>query len=113
MKRMIGFTGSLMLLFLLLTSVILPSLPKADAGSSDKNTGKVFSAEVSQEEEYKFIVKESGGKVAVFRKGEEKPFYVSKARVSDLPEQDAAMLQSGIKIYGRQELDRALEDFCS
>ena len=114
MKRMIGFTGSLLLLFLLFSAVILPSFKRAGANAAKPLQEESFYSPASAENDScKFILKDSNGWVAAFRAGEDKPFYVSNTRVCDLPEVDRNELKKGIKAGTRQQLGHLLEDFCS
>ena len=65
-------------------------------------------------EELRFIVRESGGKVCVFREGfQAQPAIVTEISVGDLPAADRALLEAGMEIAGREALLRLLEDLGS
>ena len=64
--------------------------------------------------EYKYIVREHNGYVAVFPPaGGETPSYVTKMPVALLPDMDRLSLEKGIKIKTEAELTSILEDFTS
>lgn len=114
MKQLIGFTGSLLLLFLIFSSLILPSVRISASPSPEESeiTANSVTAEYPSVKD-KYILGESGGKVAAFYEGEDSPFYVSETRIADLPLKDAEDLKKGISVETRQELGRLIEDICS
>ena len=57
--------------------------------------------------------KEYNGKIAVFEKGNEKPFKVTEVHISDLPEVDKQILKLGIETDNKKNLNTILEDYCS
>lgn len=114
MKQLIGFTGSLLLLFLVFSSLILPSIrisAKQKPDEPDVTTNTVTAEYPSIKDKYR--LGESAGRVAAFYEGEDKPFFVSSTRVADLPEPDAESLKKGIVVETRQELGKLIEDICS
>ena len=114
MKRLIGLTGSLLLLFLMFSAIILPSFRRNGANAAGaQNTQPMYTPAATQTEDHKFILKDSDGWVAAFRAGEDKPFFVIFTRVADLPESDRSSLKEGIKAETRQQLGQLLEDYCS
>ncbi len=59
------------------------------------------------------IVKEYGGKIAVFLPDATTPSQIlPDPYVRDLPETDRTMLQTGISIYSAEQLQRLIEDLC-
>lgn len=60
-----------------------------------------------------FVVKDYGGKVAVFLKNEDEPFIILETLTSFLPEADVIALQQGIEVIGSTALRELLEDFTS
>lgn len=58
-----------------------------------------------------FLLAESEGKVAVFRSGETEPLCVLEVYVSELPESDRRLLQSGIAVSNENELYALIEDY--
>jgi hypothetical protein len=62
----------------------------------------------------RFIVREHGGRVCVFREGfRTQPAIVTEISVEDLPAADRALLTQGMEIAGREALLRLLEDLGS
>ena len=60
-----------------------------------------------------YVVKDSCGKIAVFRSGESAPLTVTRTRTESLPKSDAKRVKEGIEVTDETELKRVLEDFCS
>ena len=60
-----------------------------------------------------YLLREYNGKIAVFKTGEDKPVKITSTQVASLPKQDAKKLKEGISAATRQELEKALEDYCS
>ena len=114
MKQLLIITGSFLLLCLVINCIVLPSLPSARAEAPQ--TGVPYAAEEKAsvvQNEQKFRLGIYDGMVSAFRSGEDKPFYTSQTKVSDLPEADRAALAEGISVDTRKELNRMMEDFCS
>ena len=57
------------------------------------------------------LLKDYGGRLAVFRPGESEPLQVYEVYTHLLPEGDVAALQAGIPVDSEDRLDRLLEDF--
>ncbi len=64
-------------------------------------------------EEYKYILKEFNGKLAVFEIDEKTPKMIFDVTIDSLPEVDALALKNGLKIKDEQELNDRIEDFIS
>ena len=61
-----------------------------------------------------YVIREIGDKVAVFRYGEEEPFYtLERSLVQSLPQYDQKLLKAGIKVYSNDELQALIEDYDS
>ncbi len=61
-----------------------------------------------------FVLKEYGGKIALFLPGEDKPNQIyPDPYVRDLPEADRKELESGIAIYSNEQLQNLIADLCS
>lgn len=60
-----------------------------------------------------YIIKAEKGYIVVYKKGEDKAYLTTDCRVSNLPKGDALYLEKGIEIKGKENLMRALEDYCS
>lgn len=65
------------------------------------------------EEEYKYVLKEYNGKLAVFGKGKKEPEMIFDVLIESLPEVDVVELKQGLKIKDDQELKDRIEDFVS
>ena len=78
-----------------LTSV--PSAPPALVSESDSNTD--------------YVVRIFEGKIGVFTKDGTTPLQVLEVFVDTLPEQDQAVLETGIMVTGRENLRKTLEDY--
>lgn len=58
-----------------------------------------------------FLFSESDGKIVVYKDGEIEPFCILEVNVSELPERDRQLLQSGIAVQGEQEFYSLVEDY--
>lgn len=58
-----------------------------------------------------YILKDHGGKLAVFAPEGSEPLQVYDVYTHLLPESDVAALQKGIPVESEERLDRLLEDF--
>lgn len=82
--------------------------------TSSTKTIKAFSLnEIEKDSATVFVVKDYGGKVAVFLKNENEPFIILDTLTSFLPETDVTALQQGIEVIGSTALRELLEDFTS
>ncbi len=70
-------------------------------------------AAVEQEEDPLYVVRESGGRAAVFRRGAEKPYLLIDVDISLLSDYDREMLAEGIGISSDSELRQFIEDVTS
>lgn len=114
MKKLVTVTGCFMLLCIVITSVILPSMPHAGATQQNVNTESVVQTDENTDgEKTAFIIKEYDGKIAVFEGQAEEPLFVSDVSVNNLPETDKQLLNDGIYVSSKKELNRLIEDYCS
>lgn len=84
--------------------------------SCSRNEEMTEKAPIATEEttQYKtYVVKEYDGMVAVFEKGENKPFRITDTYVSSLPQADRDNLKNGIEVTSKEKLRRLVEDLCS
>lgn len=58
-----------------------------------------------------YLLRDYGGKLAVFAPGGSEPLRVYEVYTRLLPEGDVAALQEGIPVESEERLDRLLEDF--
>ena len=118
MKYMLGFTGSFLILCLLITAIILPNMPDAQASEQNQQQSEIIlqssaAEEKSEKEEYEYILCGYKGVIAAYKTGQSDPVYISTVRVSDLPENDRKRLENGIGAVSRRELTRLIEEYCS
>ena len=117
MKKLVTVTGCFMFICIMITSVILPSMPRAGAAENniDADTQSVVQSdeEQSEQENFTFIIKEYQGKVAVFQGQASEPLFVSDVSISSLPLADKEILSEGIEVSSERELNRLIEDYCS
>ena len=57
-----------------------------------------------------YLLRDSGGRIALYRQGEEEPVQVYDLYTHLLPQTDVLSLQKGIPIENEEQLDRLLED---
>ncbi len=60
-----------------------------------------------------YTVKEHDGKIAVYKNYDTSPIEIYDSYTSLLPEYDKKLLESGIVIYSKEELQRIIEDYTS
>lgn len=115
MKKLITVTGCFMFICIIITSVILPSVPKTMAKDMNVDTESVVQEEsaVSEISDDSYIIKEYNGKVAIFKKSSENPLLISDVCVNNLPQTDRELLKKGIEVGTQKELNRLIEDYCS
>lgn len=77
------------------------------------STNAVQSETVSNETKEIFIIKASGNHIVVYKKGESKPYLNTDTLIDSLPKGDIVYLEKGIEVEGRNNLRKALEDYCS
>lgn len=115
MKKLITVTGCFLMMCIMITGVILPSLPKATAKEpaeqpspssepvpqTDKNTTSVY------------IIKAYNGKLAVFKNDEALPVKITDVIVSKLPLADQENINKGIIVNDETQLKKLLRDYSS
>ena len=74
---------------------------------------QLFTSQNNGTTEGDYIIKAEKGYIVVYKKGEDKAYLTTDCRVSNLPKGDALYLEKGIEIKGKENLMRALEDYCS
>lgn len=112
MKYLIGVTGSILIICLLLTAAFT-SVSPIEAHQSDRLPTGENSYQLSGDGETGYILSVYDGKVAAFKKGSSVPVYVSTRRIADLPEQDKLDLEQGIPAENRRRLTALIEEYCS
>lgn len=58
-----------------------------------------------------YLLRDDGGRIALFRPGEEEPVEVYDLYTHLLPQEDVLSLQKGIPVESEEQLLRLLEDF--
>lgn len=116
MKKLVTVTGCFLFMCIIITSVILPSMPKTmakDNIEADTQSVVQSESETSKDESDGYIISEYNGKIAVFKKSSSEPLYVSDVYVSSLPQADTEILKKGIEVNTKKQLNRLIEDYCS
>ena len=109
MKKIVGLTGVILIACMMISSLFAPV-------NSAENTSATSDYSASQNNgttEGDYIIKAEKGYIVVYKKGEDKAYLTTDCRVSNLPKGDALYLEKGIEIKGKENLMRALEDYCS
>ena len=109
MKKIVGLTGVILIACMMISSLFAPV-------NSVENTSATNDFSVLQEsgkENFDYIIKAEKGYIVVYKKGENEPYLTTDCRVSNLPKGDALYLEKGIEIKGKENLMKALEDYCS
>lgn len=61
----------------------------------------------------RYIIKSEGNALCVYREGEEDPIKIVELDVSALPSVDQELLEKGIRVSSKEDLNQLLEDLCS
>ncbi len=61
----------------------------------------------------RYIIKSEGSGICVYCEGEDKPIKTVEMDVSALPKVDQDLLEKGIRVSSKEDLNRLLEDLCS
>ena len=105
MKRLVCITGVILIGCVCITVMSSPS--KA------VNTGVEAVATAPDEQITSYIIKAENNKIVVYKKGEKTPYIVTETYVDSLPKNDILLLNEGIEIQGKKNLQKSLQDFCS
>ena len=92
MKKIVGLTGVILIACMMISSLFAP----VNSAENTSATGNYSSSQNNGTTE-----------------GEDKAYLTTDCRVSNLPKGDALYLEKGIEIKGKENLMRALEDYCS
>lgn len=107
MKKLVFFTGVILMACVIVSSLIVPV-------NAQQNTQSYNSAESSSSSASNaYILKENEGRIAVFAEGKAEPILTTDTMVKILPLEDQQELKDGVKVYGERALQKALEDYCS
>ena len=92
----------------------LSQLPQVDSAVSSPFYAASLSQSSSQEtRQVRYLMKNYGGRLAVFEAQQQSPLLVFDVYVNTLPEYDQQLLQEGISVEGEQQLTRIIEDYIS
>ena len=92
----------------------LSQLPQVDSTVSSPFYTASLSQSSSQEtRQVRYLMKNYGGRLAVFEAQQQSPLLVFDVYVNTLPEYDQQLLQEGISVEGEQQLTRIIEDYIS
>lgn len=84
------------------------------APSGEAHSANTIQSEtVSTNTEEIFIIKATDNHIAVYKKGESEPYLNTDTLIDSLPKGDIVYLEKGIEVEGRNNLRKALEDYCS
>ena len=103
MKKLVAITG-----LVLITCVCVGAAAQTETAPSETAAVAVGTT-VPQG----YIIRDSGGRIAVFRRGESAPLLVTQTLTESLPRADAKKIREGIEVPDRQTLEKLLEDYCS
>lgn len=109
MKKIVGLTGVILIACMMISSLFAP----VNSAENTSATGNYSSSQNNGTTEGDYIIKAEKGYIVVYKKGEDKAYLTTDCRVSNLPKGDALYLEKGIEIKGKENLMRALEDYCS
>lgn len=137
MKKLTAVTGIILLMFIVITSVILPSNTNNKSNTNDINNTEISSNEniinsennsqilqeqisinqkdVSEKADFQsgFILGEHEGCIAAYKMPDYDIVYISHVRLSNLPIQDNEAIQNGIYAKDEKQLRKLIEDYCS
>lgn len=92
----------------------LSQLPQVNSAVSSPFYTASLSQSSSQEtRQVRYLMKNYGGRLAVFEAQQQSPLLVFDVYVNTLPEYDQQLLQEGISVEGEQQLTRIIEDYIS
>ncbi len=101
MKYLMSFTGSFVIVCLILSAMYSP-----DAEHNEK-------AEAVSQSQATYRLGEENGRVAAFKGDSKKAYFISNTRISDLPMHDAELLRRGITVDDEEKLKELTEEYCS
>jgi len=87
------------------TEETISSLPALASAETEQSSQPIPQA--------KYLMKNHGGRLAVFSPQEESPLLIFDVYISTLPEYDQKLLQEGIPAQGEEQLTRLIEDYIS
>ena len=101
MKKIVGLTGVILIACMMISSLFAP----VNSAENTSATSNYSSSQNNDTTEGDYIIKAEKGYIVAY--------LTTDCRVSNLPKGDALYLEKGIEIKGKENLMRALEDYCS
>ena len=89
----------------------LPAVSRAGQSSSHVSQAEQSVAQPAPQEEYRYLIGEHNGKLAVFLPGQAEPDTVFDVYLTQLPKLDAQEIRQGIQIQDYAQLMRRIEDY--
>ena len=99
--------------YIILTSSVMNTETDAYSEQNGENYQITIETDNNEIDNEIYIVKSCMGKVAVYKNGSQKPFYISTVSVGLLPKADREKIEKGIIVSGRKSLRKILEEYCS
>ncbi len=109
MKKIVGLTGVILIACMMISSLFAP----VNSAENTSATSDYSALQNNRTGESDYIIKAENGYIVVYKKDENKAYLTTDCRVSNLPKGDALYLEKGIEIKGKENLMKALEDYCS
>ncbi len=112
MKKLLAITGCI-----LISCIIISYYAGGTSPEAMENKGFLFSdtpsVQNTQPTNDGYIVSVFAGRVALYRKSDEKVLFTTDTLVRDLPIEDQKILQQGIEVATRKEADDLLKEYSS
>ena len=105
MKKLVLITGAVLIACVFAGSFAASPQPRTAAAAIAETT--------APQADGGFVIRDSGGRIAVFRRGESAPLLVTQTLTESRPRADAKKIREGIEVPDRQTLEKLLEDYCS
>ncbi len=102
MKKLIGITGAILLVYVILSAALVPSAQSPVAASKNIEPGDSSAPFTARAENDRIVIYE--GEVLLMK---------TDIRVSQLPKTDRIRLREGIELFSEKELKQFIEDYCS
>jgi len=119
------FLSSLVGISLVYLGTDSPNAPKTGSTAESRSTEPVKPAAVSSDgtdrtekqpdssQPVRYIMKNHGGRLAVFEAQEDSPRLVFDVYINTLPKYDQEILQEGVSVEGEDALTKLIEDYIS
>ncbi len=94
-------------------SVQAPVTPSSSVSSGDSSSQPSSSVPEANAKVTRYIIKSEGDVLCVYCEGEDTPIKTVELDMSVLPSVDQELLQKGIRVSSKEDLNRLLQDLCS